>query len=198
MKCIRLALAIILSSAFTQVTAQDYNKGWEAALVGDFATALQEWKPLAEQGDARAQVSLGFMYDNGNGVLKDATEAVKWYRLAAEQGDADLQNSLGLMYQNGNGILKDYTESLKWHRLASEQGDADGHYFLGHMYANGSGVLQDNIAAHMWYNIASANGHEKAGGYRDEREGLMTASDISKAIDMARNCMNSKYKNCDW
>ena len=50
----------------------------------------------------------------------------------------------------------------------------------------------------MWYNIASANGYEKAGGYRDERAGLMTASDISKATAMARECMNSNYKNCGW
>ena len=50
----------------------------------------------------------------------------------------------------------------------------------------------------MWYNIASANGYEKAGGYRDERAGLMTASDISKATAMARECMASDYKKCGY
>ena len=33
-----------------------------------------------------AQVNLGVMYDNGEGVLQDDKEAVKWYRKAAEQG----------------------------------------------------------------------------------------------------------------
>ena len=66
------------------------------------------------------------------------------------------------------------------------------------MYEYGNGVLQDNTMAHMWYNIASANGHEKAGGYRDERAGLMTSADISKAQAMARECMNSGYTKCGY
>ena len=50
----------------------------------------------------------------------------------------------------------------------------------------------------MWYNIASANGNEKAGELRDKRAGLMTASDISKATAMARECMSSGYKKCGY
>jgi hypothetical protein len=62
----------------------------------------------------------------------------------------------------------------------------------------GYGVLQDNVTAYMWYNIASANGHGKAGEWRDDRAGLMTASDISKATAMARECMASGYKKCGY
>ena len=66
------------------------------------------------------------------------------------------------------------------------------------MYELGKGVLQDNVMAHMWYNIASANGNSKAGDYRDERAGLMTQADISKAQAKARECMNSGYKKCGY
>ena len=52
-------------------SAQDFDKGLEAAQSGDFATALKEWKPLALQGDARAQGNIGVMYENGDGVPKD-------------------------------------------------------------------------------------------------------------------------------
>jgi len=52
--------------------------------------------------------------------------------------------------------------------------------------------------AHMWYNIASANGHEKAGGYRDELAGLMPPEDMSKAQAMARECINSGYTKCGY
>jgi len=69
---------------------------------------------------------------------------------------------------------------------------------LGVMYEFGRGVLQNNVMAHMWYNIASANGHDKAGEWRDERAGLMTNDDISKAQEMARECMNSNYQNCGY
>ncbi len=50
---------------------------------GDYATALREWHPLAEQGGANAQLLLGSMYDNGLGVPQDYAEAVKWYSKAA-------------------------------------------------------------------------------------------------------------------
>ena len=54
----------------------DFNKGLTAAQSGDFATALKEWKPLAEEGNAVAQNNLGLMYHNGWGVPQDYKEAV--------------------------------------------------------------------------------------------------------------------------
>ena len=58
----------------------DFQKGMTAARSGDFATALREWTPLAEQGVARAQYNLGVMYDTGDGVPQDYKTAVKWLR----------------------------------------------------------------------------------------------------------------------
>ncbi len=55
---------------------------------GDFATALQLYRTLAGQGNAHAQTMLGLMFENGQGVLKDYAEGVKWFRKAAEQGYA--------------------------------------------------------------------------------------------------------------
>ena len=90
----------------------------------------------------------------------------------------------------------DFVKAAKTFRKLAEQGNADGQNGLGVMYEKGRGLLQDNVMAHMWYNLASANGAEKAGEWRDERAGLMTAADISKAQAMARECMNSGYENC--
>ena len=158
---ITFALATMLSfMAFTPVAAQDYQKGYDAYQAGEYATALKEFRPLAEQGNALLQTVVGDMYRKGKGVTQDYAEATKWYHLAAEQGKAQAQ------------------------------------YNLGFSYATGLGVLQDNIIAHMWWNLAAANGHEKAGEWRDERAGLMTNADISKAQAMARECMSSGYKKC--
>ena len=35
----------------------------------------------------KAQFFHGWMYENGEGVMQNFKEAVKWYSLAAEQGD---------------------------------------------------------------------------------------------------------------
>ena len=194
----RLALATVLALAFTPLAAQDFQKGHAAAQAGDFATALQEWTPLAEAGDANAQYNLGVMYRQGYGVPQDYAEAVRWYRLAADQGYAFAQYNLGNMYRRGDGVPQDYAEAVKWYRLAADQGDAEAQNNLGLMYELGEGVLQDNVMAHMWYNIASANGNDKSGEWRDERAGLMTPADISKAQAMARECMSSGYTKCGY
>ena len=113
MKHITIILAFLMTLS-SPVAAQDFQKGVTAAQAGDFATALQEWRPLAEAGDAVAQYYLGNMYDYGQGVRQDYAEAVKWYRLAADQGDASTQYNLGYMYRNGVGVPQDYAEALKW------------------------------------------------------------------------------------
>src|SRR5437660_11013404 len=69
----------------------DFQKGLAAYKAGDFATALKEWRPLAEQGLAKAQHNLGGIYDNGRGVPPNYGEALRWHRLAAEQGFAAAQ-----------------------------------------------------------------------------------------------------------
>ena len=71
-----LTLAVLLGSAGVSWSA-DYQKGLAAAKSGDFATALREWKPLAEQGDADAQYNLGLMYRKGKGVPQNDKTAVK-------------------------------------------------------------------------------------------------------------------------
>ena len=92
MKKLLLAFVILLFSLTSNVVfSADYNKGWEAYNSGDYATALREWRPFAEQGDAVAQSNLGAMYYNGQGVSQDYKTALKWYTLAAEQGDVSAQ-----------------------------------------------------------------------------------------------------------
>ena len=80
---------------------------------------LTETRRLAEQGDADAQFNLGVMYANGEGVLKDEAEAVRWFRLAADQGNAFAQYDLGVMYANGEGVPQDDAEAVRWFRLAA-------------------------------------------------------------------------------
>jgi hypothetical protein len=79
----------------------------------------------AEQGDAKAQSILGYMFDNGQGVIKDYSEAFKWYKLSAEQGDAKAQAKLGVMFISGEGSLQDNVLAHMWLNLAAAQGHKD-------------------------------------------------------------------------
>lgn len=87
----------------------------------DYPAAVQLCRPLAEHGDARAQLSLGGMYYNGQGVQQDYPEAAKWTRKAAEQGYAPAQAHLGVLYWNGQGEPRDVVLAYMWLSLAAQQ-----------------------------------------------------------------------------
>ncbi len=114
-----LAVVVVLVAA---PACTDYEAGKEAYDRGDYATALTKFRPLAQQGDARAQYNLGFMYSKGRGVPQDDKEAVRWYRLAAEQGRAEAQYNLGGMYATGRGVPQDYVQAHMWVTLAAVRG----------------------------------------------------------------------------
>ena len=156
MKKILILLLLIPSLSW----GADFEKGLTAAKQGDYATAIKEWTPLAEQGNASAQYNLGVMHDKGWGVVQNYQIAVKWYTLAAEQGIASAQSN------------------------------------LGDMYAYGDGVLQNYIYAHMWFNIAASSGDSKAAENRTIVEKNMTTADISKAQELARQCVNKNFIDC--
>jgi TPR repeat protein len=117
----------------------DLSKGEIAYQNGDYATALKELMPLAEQGDAKAQWRLGWMFDYGDGILpEDDKQAVRWYTLAAEQGYAKAQHNLGQMYHFAEGVPKDDKEAVRWYTLAAEQGYANAQMSLSEIaYQNG-------------------------------------------------------------
>ena len=86
-----LAVGLMLA---VPVSAQDYDKGSAAYDAGDFMTALQEWLPLAEQGDLLAEFYLKYLFNDignvylkGDGVLQDHVASYMWFNIGAANGD---------------------------------------------------------------------------------------------------------------
>lgn len=155
---------------------------------GDFLTALSIWRPLAEQGDARAQNNLGILYRNGEGLVQDFDQARSWLLRSAAQGHAQAQYSLGVMYDYGYGFAQNYTEALRWYQQAAELGNADAQYNLGVFYAQGRGVKQDLAEAARWYAQAAEQGHANAQNIlaRMYVEGDGVAQDRDEALRLFR------------
>ena len=109
-----LALAL-----FGVARAGPFEDAQAADQKGDYATELQILRPLAEQGNALAQLGLGLMYAKGQGVPQDYAQALVWTRKAAEQGDARAQFDLGLTYANGKGVPQDYVRAHMWFNIAA-------------------------------------------------------------------------------
>jgi TPR repeat protein len=91
----------------------------------DKIKSAQWYRKAAEQGHARAQVSLGAAYESGEGVPKDYFEAVKWFQKSIEQDDDYGQYFLGIMYFNGHGVIRDRQKGCGLIRASAEQGYRD-------------------------------------------------------------------------
>ena len=173
----------------------DFDAGLAAYRQGNYATALQEFLPLAEQGYAPAQTNLGVMYQNGRGVSQDYRQAVEWYRKAAEQGYAQAQTNLGFMYEKGRGVAQGDRQALEWYRKAAEQGYARAQTNLGFMYENGRRVAQDDRQAVEWYRKAAEQGYARAQTdlgvmYRDGRG---VSQDDRQAVEWYRKAAEQGY-----
>jgi len=150
-RCLSCAFAILL---WGNVSAgADLESAKQAYQQKDYATALKELTPLAEQGNVEAQLFLGRMYMLGEGVLKDPEQAVKWFKASASQGNADAQFFLGSMYLLPR---RDVAEGVKWLRLSAEQGNQDAQYLLGKAYLQGDKEQpRDPVQAEMWLSLAA-------------------------------------------
>lgn len=118
------ALAAILLTS--RVLAGDFEDGVTLLSNKDYASARAIFLRAAAQGDPRAQLNLGLIYFNGNGIAQDFKQAVSWYRKAALHGDTKAQYNLGLMYTKGQRVAQDHRQAASWYRKAAAQGGCQG------------------------------------------------------------------------
>ena len=91
---------------------------------------IRVWKGAADQGRVKAQLNLGAMYYQGQGVPKSYKEALVWCLEAADQGNVEAQFNLGFMYQQGQGVVQSCKEAAVWCRKAADQGLAEAQYIM--------------------------------------------------------------------
>ncbi len=119
-----------IACASSQLPNDYFQLGWQEYEAGQYNGALRYWLPLADQGNANAQLNVGLMYDTGRGVAVDPVRAVNWYRQSAEHGLAAAQYNLGVMYASGRGVEQDTGQARFWLELAAEQGLQDARALL--------------------------------------------------------------------
>jgi TPR repeat protein len=117
------ATAVVAVVASSPASAQDMDAGLSAYENHDYATAMKEWRPLAEGGNARAQFLVALLYYDGKAVAQDYGEAAKWFEQSADRGYTRAQYNLGEMYATGQGVKRDYVLAYKWESLCAASGN---------------------------------------------------------------------------
>jgi len=152
----------------------DYAGAIKAAQVGDYVSALREFKELSKKGHPPSQYSIAVMYHFGRGQPRDFAEALKWYDLAVKKkhalelyGDAAPDHSLakynlGDMYSKGQGTEKDQRQGAIWFYKSAQDGFVKAQYKMGILYEGGIGVPEDLERAKAWFEVAAKKGHKRA------------------------------------
>jgi TPR repeat protein len=141
------------------------------------------WKKAAEQGEVRAQLWLGVIYEQGqNGVKRDYAQAFKWLSIAAKQGEPDAQVTLGQMYENGEGVPQDYGLAAYWYRKAADHtidlgGAGVGANSLVQLYQDGYATPQDYVFVYLGYAYV---------GYTDGMQDVAQKMNVSQIADAQR------------
>ncbi len=147
----------------------------------DYIRAFSLYRPLADQGNADAQTSLGFMYQNAQGTPKDTSQARFWYEKAAMKKQPYALFNLALLHSDG--------DQFKAYELFLEAAILEvppAQYEVALMLERGLGCAQNYSEAAFWYEEAAKRGHAEAfnnlGVLYKEGHGVV------KNLERARHC----------
>ncbi|GHT45707.1 hypothetical protein FACS189454_05630 [Planctomycetales bacterium] len=133
---------------------------------GNYEDAMKWYRKAADNGSAAANVGIGFLILNGQGVPQNKEKGKEIIRKSvdgllneAKQDEPIAQVIMGWCYDSGNGVTEDKSEAVKWFRKAAEQGNAVAQNNLGDCYYNGNGVTEDKSEAVKWYRKAAEQGN---------------------------------------
>ena len=150
----------------------DFEAGKRALERSDYVAAMREFRPLADQGLAEAQLEVGFLYWSGQGVPKDKSEAEKWFTRAASavpkwrqqagRGDAQAASRLGMLLWVGKGIPGDPAAARLLIAKAAEAGDPEAQVNLARFLFQGVLFEKNQEEAARWYQKAAERGNAAA------------------------------------
>ena len=151
-----LLLTLTLFSSFSVMSlGNDLEQGIYELNRGEFKAAIEQFRPLVNEGYAPAQYQMALVYLNGYSVPKDSMKALELFQLSAAQNYPDSQFELALIYSEGKLVKKDLKKSFELSKKAAQKGLSSAQFNLGVMYANGIGVDQDDFKASRWYKSAA-------------------------------------------
>lgn len=146
-----LVLGGLIALCNQAATADELTDALIRYAMHDYPRAIEMLTPLAERGEAVAQVKLGLLYARGEGVPRDDVAAIGWLSRAAEQGLTEAQFELGVMHRDGVGTPVNGTLAMHWFERAAARDVPHAFNAIGEMYLGHQDVAQDYTAALTWF-----------------------------------------------
>lgn len=135
------------------------QKAHKAYNEGDYNTAFEIYTQLSDNGDADAQTSLGYMYQNEQGCQKDEAKTLELYTKAAEASQPYALFNLAILYGNGiGGVAHDQFKAHELHMEAAIREVVPAMYEVALMLERGLGCTQNYSEAAFWYEEGAKRG----------------------------------------
>ena len=172
--CRLICIVLPLCFVFPVLSNADQLEDVQATIRNeDFKKAFELLVPLAEENHAEAQLLLGTLYINGEGIEKDDTKGLSWimkagrqgydpararafsiYSELASRGDASAMYNLGYMFLNGWGGEQNTDTGIEWLERAAKNGHVHSAKVLSGIYADGKfGIAPDKEKASFWSSL---------------------------------------------
>jgi TPR repeat protein len=108
----------------------DFARASELWDQGNHKRAYKAFLNLVEDGDAGAQLNVGYLYDLGIGVTKDETKALYWYRRAYRQKHPSAAINIGTVYRDRG----ERARAVEWFLRAAKLGDDSGLFMAAKLF----------------------------------------------------------------
>jgi TPR repeat protein len=154
----RLLALIFLLLPVAPTLANELDQAMAAFDARRFDEAVDLLSPLADAGEAKAQIVLAEIHAHGLGRPVDGEVALAWILRAAGQGDMTAQAIAAGYYLQGIGTKPDRAQGLHWFALAAAQGHPAALHNVGTMTLHGIGTEPDRGAAEAYLLEAAALG----------------------------------------
>ena len=105
--------------SYQQVDAAALNRqALDAAMEGNYETAIPLFRKAAELNHAGAINNLAAMFVNGTGVARDMQQALTLFERSADLGNAEAAENAARIYNYGIGRGKDPSRARNWYGKA--------------------------------------------------------------------------------
>ena len=98
-------ILLVFAMGFQTMAFAGLDEGLAAINAKNYKLALEELKPLADNGDVLAQTNLGILYEKGQGVAQDYMKATELFLKAAQKGDETALYNLVIMHGVEYGVV---------------------------------------------------------------------------------------------
>lgn len=184
------ALTFVIAAA-DSAWADDLDTAVQHLQTGEYQKAYGLLQPLAESGNAAAQLNLGIMYLNGDGVKRDFDKSRAWLEQAADRGKVPAMVILSKMYRGGYGRPEDTAQVAKWLKLAAKANDVESMNQLGILHYS----QKEYDQALVWFRKAADRDHPESQSFLGDlyRFGRAVKQDYSEAIRWYEKSATKNY-----